>query len=145
MRTPGGRVRALVVNPVVRTLLRSPAHRLLSGSLLLLDYTGRRSGRRYVLPVAHAAAGDDLVVVIVQPTTKTWWRNFDGAPQEPLVPWHGRTDVTTRLGLARNVTHGVEDVLGRPATSLASIVHDHRDSRAVRDAVAPSTMPPLTP
>ena len=90
MRTPGGRVRALVVNPVVRTLLRSPAHRLLSGSLLLLDYTGRRSGRRYVLPVAYAAAGDDLVVVIVQPTTKTWWRNFDGAPQEPLVPWHGR-------------------------------------------------------
>lgn len=54
-------------------------------------------------------------------------------------------DVTTRLGLARNVTHGVEDVLGRPATSLASFVHDHRDSWAVRDAGAPPTMPRLTP
>jgi uncharacterized protein YbjT (DUF2867 family) len=35
-------------------------------------------------------------------------------------------DVTTRLGLAQRVTRGVEEVLGRPATPLASFVHDHR-------------------
>lgn len=39
-------------------------------------------------------------------------------------------DVTTRLGLAKRVTRGVEDVLGRPATTLGSFVHDHRDSWA---------------
>ena len=39
-------------------------------------------------------------------------------------------DVTTRLGLAKKVTSGVEDVRGRPATPLASFVHDHRDSWA---------------
>ena len=39
-------------------------------------------------------------------------------------------DATTRLGLAKRVTSGVEDVLGRPATTLGSFVHDHRDSWA---------------
>ena len=47
-------------------------------------------------------------------------------------------DVTTRLGLAKKVTRGVQDMLGRPATSLAEFVHDHRDSWAVRDGGAPS-------
>lgn len=36
-------------------------------------------------------------------------------------------DVTTRLGLAKTVTQDVSNVLGRPATSLASFVRDHRD------------------
>ena len=142
MRPPGGRVRALVVNPVVRTLLRSPAHRLLSGSLLLLDDTGRRSGRRYVLPVAYAAAGDDLVVVVGQPASKTWWRNFDGAPQEPLVHL-ARTRCAGDRSVPPERRHRGRP--RRPATSLAWIVHDHRDNWAVRDTGAPSTMPPLTP
>jgi uncharacterized protein YbjT (DUF2867 family) len=39
-------------------------------------------------------------------------------------------DVTTRLGLARRVTRDVQHVLGRPATPLATFVHDHRDGWA---------------
>jgi len=35
-------------------------------------------------------------------------------------------DVTTRLGLARGVTGEIARVLGRPATTLAEFVHDHR-------------------
>ena len=41
VRSPGAQLRAHVFNPVVRAVLRSPAHRLLSGSLLLLEVTGR--------------------------------------------------------------------------------------------------------
>jgi hypothetical protein len=41
-RPTGHPFRATVVDPVVRTLLRSPAHRSLSGSVLLLEYAGRR-------------------------------------------------------------------------------------------------------
>lgn len=79
--------RAHLVNPVVRTLLTSRGHRLLSGSLLLLDYTGRRSGHRYVLPVAYAPAGPGggLVVAVGQHATKTWWRNFDEQPKQVKV------------------------------------------------------------
>jgi hypothetical protein len=75
-------LRAHLVNPVVRAVLRSPAHRVLSGSMLLLAYTGRRSGKGRELPAMYAVLGDRLVVVAGQPDTKTWWRNFadDGRP-----------------------------------------------------------------
>jgi hypothetical protein len=75
-RTLAARFRAHVVNPVVRGLLRSPAHRVLSGSVLLLAYTGRRSGVRRELPAIYAARDGRFVVIAGQPDTKTWWRNF---------------------------------------------------------------------
>jgi deazaflavin-dependent oxidoreductase (nitroreductase family) len=89
-RTLAARVRAHVVNPVVRTLLRSPAHRLLSRSLLLLAYTGRRSGVRRELPAMYAGLGDRFVVVAGQPETKTWWRNFTGDVRPVTVTVAGR-------------------------------------------------------
>ena len=63
-------------NTVVAGILRSPAHRLLSGSTVLLAYEGRRSGRRIVLPTQYARSGDDLVILVGRPETKRWWRNF---------------------------------------------------------------------
>jgi deazaflavin-dependent oxidoreductase (nitroreductase family) len=74
------RARALVGfpqgNAVVLSVLRSRAHRLLSGSAIELRYTGRRSGRQYVLPVQYAGAGDRLVVRPQRWQHSTWWRNF---------------------------------------------------------------------
>jgi hypothetical protein len=75
-RTLAAAVRPHVVDPVVRGLLRSPAHRLLSGSVLLVACTGRRSGVRRELPVMYAETGGHYVVVAGRPDTKTWWRNF---------------------------------------------------------------------
>jgi deazaflavin-dependent oxidoreductase (nitroreductase family) len=72
------RLRRALVNPVVSAVLRSPAHRVLSGSYLLLQYTGRRSGRRRELPVAYARDGERLLVVAGRPQGKRWWRNFRG-------------------------------------------------------------------
>ncbi|TFV79517.1 DUF385 domain-containing protein [Blastococcus sp. CT_GayMR19] len=77
-RTLAATLRGHLVNPVVRYLLRTPAHRLLSGSVLLLAYTGRRSGVRRELPAMFAVLDDRYVVVAGQPETKTWWRNFTG-------------------------------------------------------------------
>ncbi len=37
-------------------------------------------------------------------------------------------DLTTRLGLARRMTQEIPRILGRPATTLAEFVHDHRDA-----------------
>lgn len=65
-----------LVNPVVRWLLRSPLHRLLSGSLVLLSYQGRKTGRWYSLPCMYARDGQDLFIVPGQPDRKLWWRNL---------------------------------------------------------------------
>jgi hypothetical protein len=40
-------------NTVVRPLLRSRLHGVLSGRLMLLDYTGGKTGRRYSFPVGY--------------------------------------------------------------------------------------------
>ena len=76
-------------NGVVLAVLRSPAHRLLSGTAVELRYTGRRSGREYVLPVQYARDGERLIVVPQAAESKTWWRNF-GTPQPVGVRLRGR-------------------------------------------------------
>jgi deazaflavin-dependent oxidoreductase (nitroreductase family) len=63
-------------NSAVEKILQSPAHPMLSGSTLLIRYTGRRTGNEYTLPVQYADAHHGLVVMVGKPETKTWWRNF---------------------------------------------------------------------
>ena len=89
-RTLAATLRGHVVNPVVRSLLRTPAHRLLSGSVLLLAYTGRRSGLQRELPAMFAVLDDRYVVVAGRPETKTWWRNFAGDVRPVTVTVAGR-------------------------------------------------------
>ena len=63
-------------NAIVGAVLRSPAHRLLSGNLMLLTIRGRRTGREYTFPVQYARDGDTVFVVPGGYRTKTWWRNL---------------------------------------------------------------------
>ena len=65
-----------IANPLVRWALSSRAHRPFSGALLVLSYTGRRSGRAHSLPLQYARSGDGLVVMAGTASQKTWWRNF---------------------------------------------------------------------
>jgi hypothetical protein len=64
-------------NSVVERILQSPAHRLLSGTTVLVRYRGRRTGAEHTLPVQFADTHHGLVVLVGDPDTKTWWRNFD--------------------------------------------------------------------
>jgi hypothetical protein len=65
-----------VVNPVVRTLVASPVGRW-SGPLLVLEMTGRRSGRRRRVPaVGHVCSGRLYAI-----TDGAWAANLaEGAP-----------------------------------------------------------------
>ena len=65
-----------VGNRLVAALLRSPLHRLLSGSLMLLTVPGRRSGEPHTFPVQYARAGDVVYVYPAQHERKAWWRNL---------------------------------------------------------------------
>jgi hypothetical protein len=61
-------------NPVMRWLLASPAHAVASSQLLLLHFTGRRSGRRYTVPAGY----HDLDGVPSVLTNSGWRVNFRG-------------------------------------------------------------------
>jgi hypothetical protein len=84
-----------VVNPLVRALLRSPLHPLLSRRIVLLRVTGRRSGRTFELPVGYKRSDAGILVTVGAPEHKQWWRNIDG-PTPVTVVLCGRT----RAGVA---------------------------------------------
>ena len=74
-----------LVNPLVRALLRSPLHPLLSGRLMLLRVTGRRTGRTFEFPVGYSGDDRGLVVRVAAPHRKQWWRNITGATPVTVV------------------------------------------------------------
>ena len=121
-------------NAVVLAVLRSRAHRLLSGSAVELRYTGRRSGREYVLPVQYAGAGDHLVVRPQRWQHSTWWRNFR-TPQPVTVRLAGRL----HEGTARVVDPG------DPDWGSARQTYATRWPRSARSATGPLVVISLRP
>jgi hypothetical protein len=98
------------VNVGLRALLRSPAHRLASGRLALITYTGRRSGREYTIPVLYKDKGDEVTIGVGWPDRKVWWRNLtgEGGPVRLVVrgqeleghavaTWDGERDALVRV------------------------------------------------
>lgn len=65
-----------IANPMVRLILGSRFHGLLSTALLLLTYRGRKSGKEYTLPVQYAQQGNKVYILPGMPQQKTWWRNL---------------------------------------------------------------------
>jgi deazaflavin-dependent oxidoreductase (nitroreductase family) len=64
------------INPIVKTVLRSPAHRPLSGNTMLITVEGHKTGHKYTTPVNYVRDGDELTVVSRR--DRTWWRNVSG-------------------------------------------------------------------
>ncbi len=62
------------LNKVPAALLRSPLHGLMSKRFLLLTFNGRKSGKRYDIPVAYARDGDAFSMT----TDSRWWKNLRG-------------------------------------------------------------------
>jgi len=109
-------------SPFVRALLRSPLHRLLSGSLLLVTYTGRKSGRSFTIPVMYAEDADGLLVDVGRSAEKVWWRNLRGGASV-RVRLRGRE----LNGVAEAVSDGDdlrEAHLGRFPRAAASLMAD---------------------
>jgi hypothetical protein len=80
------------LNPLVRGLLASPAHGVVSRKLLLLTVTGRKSGRKFTFPTAYKRDGETLTIPIEWPERKLWWRNLrEAAPVEVRLRGERRT------------------------------------------------------
>jgi len=91
-------------NPFVAALLRSPLHGLVSSRLMLLTYTGRKSGRTYTIPVGYTRLGGDLLVF----TYYAWWRNLRGGGSVTL-GLQGRTMIA-RAEVIEAPAHVVAEV-----------------------------------
>ena len=69
------------VNPALRFLLRAPVLGSVGKSMMVLSFTGRKSGRRYSVPVSAHRIDNNLYALAGAP----WRVNFrGGAPAEVL-------------------------------------------------------------
>lgn len=62
------------VNQAMKFVFRSPVHGVISKSILLITFTGRKSGKTYTTPVSYSPQGDQVYVF----TPTTWWKNLRG-------------------------------------------------------------------
>ncbi len=80
-----------IANPVLRLLLRSPLHRLMSGRLLLLSFRGRRTGKSYTIPVGYVEHNGVLLIT----AQSRWWKNLgEGAVVDLRLRGRARTGRT---------------------------------------------------
>ncbi len=62
------------VNPTMSALLRSRWHRMMSGNILLLTFTGRKTGARFTTPLSYSRQGDRVSCF----TDARWSNNLRG-------------------------------------------------------------------
>ena len=98
----------------MRSVLDSPAHRLLSGTLVVLAYRGHRSGRLFRIPLRYAETTDGAVVAVaVRPKQKRWWRSF-AEPAPATVTLRGeRVEVIGALALGEDRERALETYVAR--------------------------------
>ena len=77
-----------VINRFMRILLNSPLHRLMSGNVMVIYFTGRKTGRRRSTPVRYLRESDARVVCLTGRETG-WWPNFL-APRDVELQLAGR-------------------------------------------------------
>jgi hypothetical protein len=80
------------MNPLILFLLRSPLHAIASKGLMIVSWSGRKSGALFSIPVGYQRDGDAIIVLISKPDQKSWWKNFRTPwPAELLIKGRIRT------------------------------------------------------
>jgi hypothetical protein len=111
---PEGLLRA--VNPAVKFLLGTPLGGSLRRQMMVLNFTGRKSGRQYSLPVSAHQLDNTLYAL----ASAGWTANFrDGANAEVL--WNGK----------KTTMHG--ELIRDPAT-VADLSHRTAESYGAKKA-----------
>ena len=113
-------------NPLMRFVLGSKAHTMMSRRLMLLSFTGRKTGRSYTTPVSYVREGTDLLV----PGGGAWWKNL--ASGTARVRLRGEWQVVTAEVIRE--PRALSEILGRmlaanPAIALFTGIRQGPDGR----------------
>jgi hypothetical protein len=102
------------LNTVMKFLLRSPLHGLVSKYIMLITFKGRKSGKQYTTPVSYLREGDEVLLF----THGKWWKNLEGgAPATLRIQGRNYTGTgepftdtaVVAEGLARMLAHNRRD------------------------------------
>ncbi len=74
-------------NAIVKKILKSPIHWMMSKNTIILGYQGRKTGNVYETPINYTKI-DGVLIGVTKPE-KTWWKNFI-QPQTVKVVFQGK-------------------------------------------------------
>jgi hypothetical protein len=69
-------------NPIMSWMLRSPLHSIVSKNMMLMTYTGRKSGKSYTTPMNYLEMNGGLYTNSYR--DRAWWRNLRGGAEVTL-------------------------------------------------------------
>lgn len=100
-------------NPLAKRILRSPLHSIMSRRLLLITFTGRKTGRRFTTPVAYMRQGDVLLIG----AGGSWWKNLrDGGPTPVRVRGRDYVGVTEIVRDEAGIFEAYQEILAHNPT-----------------------------
>ncbi len=106
-----------IVNRAMKFFLRSPLHGIVSKTILLIHFTGRKSGKTYTTPVSYSQSGDQVNIF----THAAWWKNLR---RDTPVTLHLRGREVQ--GLAEPVTDDMDAIAAGLAVHLQQVPSDAR-------------------
>lgn len=106
-----------IVNKTMKIFLRSPLHGMISKSILLVTFNGRKSGKTYTTPVSYSQQ-NGLVHIF---SHAAWWKNLKKDAKVTL-----RIRGRDIQGLAEPVTEDKEAIASRLASHLRKVPSDSR-------------------
>jgi deazaflavin-dependent oxidoreductase (nitroreductase family) len=96
------------VNNAMKFVLRSPAHAMVSKTVLLITFTGRKSGKTYTTPVSYSQFNDQVYVF----THAAWWKNL-------------RSDSPVTLRLRGQELRGLAEPVAGDKQAIAAGLTEH--------------------
>ncbi len=69
-----------LVTQSMKLMLRSPLHRMVSNTILLISFRGRKTGKTYTTPVCYSQYGNEVHIF----THAGWWKNLLGGASVSL-------------------------------------------------------------
>jgi deazaflavin-dependent oxidoreductase (nitroreductase family) len=118
------------LKPLVVALLASPLHGALSRDILLLRWTGRKTGKGYTLPISYVELNGRLYLC-TRPEGSGWWRNVRAA-REVEIRLRGETMTATATVLepeASEALDGLRAFLTRNPGTGRLLYHVATDDR----------------
>lgn len=109
------------VNKAMKFVLGSPLHGLVSKTVLLITFTGRKSGKPYTTPVSYSRHGSQVYIF----THANWWKNLCGGPL-PGSPVTLRIQGRDVQGLAEPVVEDKHAIATALAAHLVKVPSDAR-------------------
>jgi hypothetical protein len=120
-----------IVNKAMKLVLGSPLHGMVSKTVLLISFTGRKSGKAYTTPVSYSQYNDQVTIF----SHADWWKNLSGGAPVVL-----RIQGRELKGLAEPVAEDKQAIAAGLIAHLRKVpsdaryygvtFDDHKDPRA---------------